>query len=368
MARYRFGGGIADYVVKRGDGEELLLAANAPVTFWSAATAGQQYLDLLDETATPIPGGIVTADDNGAIPVISQGPEGARAMWASASSDGSAPRRLILASDVDGQLDGLDMRLAALEEKLLGVGRLSAGALEPVTPQDGDVWFDTSAGDSTGPVAFRTSSSIFNPGSTAGTTCPLPGGVQPGDMMLLAMSADVGGGDYLKTPPPGWTPLATPGGIGQGDTLAGYWYRVYEAGDESPLATLSNPRLCTMVIAVYGGAATSPDAIGTPGTRAGRTNITTAPSITTTVDDCVVVGLFLEKGTTTATVTDPPGTVRRHFELSQGTAKAPSILVVDFPQAAAGSTGDKSAAYFDGSGAVSDPDNGSGLLVALKRR
>lgn len=54
MARYMFGGGIADYVVTAGADDALLLAAGAEVTFWSAQSGGTRYTDLRDLTDAPI--------------------------------------------------------------------------------------------------------------------------------------------------------------------------------------------------------------------------------------------------------------------------------------------------------------------------
>lgn len=80
MARYDFGGGIADYVVRPSDG----LWAVAPgqvLTFWAAADGGAQYTDLQDAGGTATAS--IRADEYGAIPRF-RGPDGVIGMWADA--------------------------------------------------------------------------------------------------------------------------------------------------------------------------------------------------------------------------------------------------------------------------------------------
>ncbi|WP_289008960.1 hypothetical protein [uncultured Thermomonospora sp.] len=113
MARYLFGGGIADYVVADDNGV-LLLSAGTEVTFWNAATGGTRYTDLRDLSDTPI--NSVTSDEHGAIPQL-RGPDGVRSMWADASG-GSGPRRLMIAADLPDDVASLLERVAQLESLL----------------------------------------------------------------------------------------------------------------------------------------------------------------------------------------------------------------------------------------------------------
>ncbi|WP_432136840.1 glycosyl hydrolase family 28-related protein [Streptomyces sp. bgisy154] len=86
MARNSFGAGIADYVVTPSDGN-WVVAANTAVTFWDAATDGNQYTDLLDEGSNPVTS--VTTDQYGALPAFS-GPDGVLGMWADAGGTSRA--------------------------------------------------------------------------------------------------------------------------------------------------------------------------------------------------------------------------------------------------------------------------------------
>lgn len=86
MARYRFGRGIADYVVQPTDGL-WGIAPNVTVTFWDSQTEGTQYTDLLDAGSTPITE--ITTDANGAVPTFF-GPDGVTGMWAEAGGGARA--------------------------------------------------------------------------------------------------------------------------------------------------------------------------------------------------------------------------------------------------------------------------------------
>ncbi|MFE5258228.1 right-handed parallel beta-helix repeat-containing protein [Streptomyces coelicoflavus] len=94
MARYTFGGGIADYLVTNRDGL-WGVAPGAVVTFYSDADGGTQYTDLLDEAGTAVTQ--IVADDNGLLPVF-QGPPDVTLMWASA---GGVSRVWLKARDAD---------------------------------------------------------------------------------------------------------------------------------------------------------------------------------------------------------------------------------------------------------------------------
>ncbi|MEV4335772.1 glycosyl hydrolase family 28-related protein [Streptomyces sp. NPDC049590] len=80
MARYEFGRGIADYVVRPSDGL-WGVAAGQVVTFWSAADGGTQYTDLQDASGAAVTE--IRADEYGALPRW-LGPDGVTGMWADA--------------------------------------------------------------------------------------------------------------------------------------------------------------------------------------------------------------------------------------------------------------------------------------------
>ncbi|NYV72994.1 SGNH/GDSL hydrolase family protein [Streptomyces sp. UH6] len=100
--RYLFGG-IADYVIAPGEANVATLTAGVTVTAWDAATGGTQHTDLLGaDGVSPILGGALTTDDDGAIPEFF-GPDGVSSLYLDANG-GSGPRRRTLTTDLTGAL------------------------------------------------------------------------------------------------------------------------------------------------------------------------------------------------------------------------------------------------------------------------
>lgn len=107
MARFMYGGGIADYTMALGDavtvggfdGQNVVAVGGQSVTFWTAEQGGSQHVDLLDSDGLPT-STILSADGTGVrargqIPPLS-GPDGVTAMWAQA---GDGPRALMVTTD-----------------------------------------------------------------------------------------------------------------------------------------------------------------------------------------------------------------------------------------------------------------------------
>ncbi|MEV2239534.1 hypothetical protein [Micromonospora sp. NPDC049891] len=103
MARYRFGGGIADWgfgtVTVDGTDHIAQVSAGVAVTFWSDEQGGTQYTDLLDSDSLPVTS-VSLADGTGVrargqIPPLF-GPDGVTRMWAQA---GTNPRALMVTTD-----------------------------------------------------------------------------------------------------------------------------------------------------------------------------------------------------------------------------------------------------------------------------
>ncbi|WP_019630808.1 hypothetical protein [Actinomadura atramentaria] len=358
MARHSFGGGIADYVVQRGDAGELTLAGNAPVTFWTAESDGEQITDLVDGTGTAIPGGVVTSDAAGAIPAFGMGPEDVRAMWASASPTGAGARRLVTATDLGDEVGDLRTRLAALETRLSGVGRLTAGPVAPDEPGIGDVWFDTSAPTEGSPVAFRSASGATAKAPTL--TCMLPDQLAPGDYMIALLVFSTNAGESLSEAPDGWTVLQGVQEFG-GDTKAAIFGKVYQAGDTAPSWTFAGTTSAVAGIVAYANADPAVQ-MGAYAVRSNSTAVTDAPSISTTAPDMVVACAYLVKTPGPAASVDPAGTTRRLLQVGLGTSEVPAVLVCDLAQPVVGPTGVKTATVTPTS------NNGMGVQIGLKRR
>ncbi|HEX2315164.1 MAG TPA: hypothetical protein VHJ17_15585 [Thermomonospora sp.] len=359
MTRHTFGGGIADYVVTRGPGGELLLAGDKPVTFWDSPVGGVQHVDLVDGTGTPIPGGVVVADANGAIPAFGQGPDGVRVMWADASADHGGPRRLMPATDTGLELADLQTRLAAVEQKLAGVGRITVGPTAPPTPALGDVWLDTTAPAGADPVTFRAAAGANS--LTAGSiTCNLPGGLLPGDLMIAVLAMDSTTTTTTTTTPDGWTELVPPNLIGD-DTRVAVYARVFAAGTPAPTWTHTAATKATVAIAAYANADSVPQ-VGQTGVRTGQTSVVDAPSIVTTDPNMLVVCAYGEKSSAATAITGPTGTTVRLAQLGAGQSGVPSVLLCDFAQPTPGATGVRTATWNTTS------NNGLGVQIGLRRR
>lgn len=102
MARYWFGGGIADWTFTTQDAvggfnDMAQIVGAVQVAFYNAETGGTQVTDLLD--ASGVPATTITSSDGsdgraaGTIPPF-QGPDGVTELWASA---GGGPRALVQA-------------------------------------------------------------------------------------------------------------------------------------------------------------------------------------------------------------------------------------------------------------------------------
>lgn len=155
MARYLFGG-VADYVVARGDsattpgglsGYTTVLVPDHPVTFWDAPTGGNQYTDLLDLGGTPIPDGVVETNSDGALPQF-YGPEDVVILYADAGGD---RRALVPVNAGEGALVanaaqlGLTNHEAAANPHQMGLEDLTNVAAENATAGqvlrfDGSAW------------------------------------------------------------------------------------------------------------------------------------------------------------------------------------------------------------------------------------
>lgn len=132
MARYKFGGGIADYTMALGDtvtvgaltGQAVVAVGGQAVTFWTAEQGGSQHTDLLDIDAQPV-SSILSEDGTGLraagqIPPF-QGPDGVTTMWAGA---GAGPRALVVTTDAASA----SVEVGTILPPLSISGAVSAGA------------------------------------------------------------------------------------------------------------------------------------------------------------------------------------------------------------------------------------------------
>ncbi|MFG2165509.1 SGNH/GDSL hydrolase family protein [Micromonospora chersina] len=140
MARYWFGGGVADWTFTTRDGvggfdDIAQVVGGSTITVWNAETGGTQFSDLLDANGAAVP--FLLSDDGtggralGQIPPF-QGPDGVTELWVSA--DGGPRARLVAAAApavealservdvVETQADSLDERVGSAETAVAKLG------------------------------------------------------------------------------------------------------------------------------------------------------------------------------------------------------------------------------------------------------
>ena len=228
-----------------------------------------------------------------------------------------------------------------------GITDLATNPLAPVS------WSFTTAAPSGSGIAFRSASSGDNTTATS-LVIPAPAGVASADVLLAAVS--VRGGPTI-TPPGGWTLVRQDI---NGSTMRQALF-VHVAGASEPSSytfTLSNAQSAAGGIVAYSGVDTA-DPIDVHGGQlnASSTSIT-APSITTTGPDRMLVGFF---GTPTlSSMTPPPGMTERYDEAvpSTNTYKVTSGAA-DGDAASAGATGTRVAIAANSAANI-------GQLVALR--
>ncbi|WP_326700195.1 hypothetical protein OG909_24675 [Streptomyces sp. NBC_01754] len=132
MARYEFGAGIADYVIRPADGL-WTVGAGVDVTFWTASVDGEQYTDLLDGAGNPV--AYVISDEYGQLPRFS-GPDDVFGMWA----DAGGGRRVWLYAHSGGKGEPGD---PGAHWYFGTTGPEDAG----MTPVAGDLYANTATGD-----------------------------------------------------------------------------------------------------------------------------------------------------------------------------------------------------------------------------
>ncbi|MGH2786088.1 MAG: Ig-like domain-containing protein [Actinomycetota bacterium] len=187
-------------------------------------------------------------------------------------------------------------------------------------------------------IAFRSASSAANVPSTT-LTIPSPAGVAADDVLVAAI--DVRGNPTL-TPPAGWTLVRL--------DISGFVMRqavyVRVAGSNVPPSytwTLSSIQSAAGGIAAYSGVDTASPILthaGQISTTSG-TNQIVAPSITTTVNGAMILGIFGVANNTS--VTAPAGMTER-FDMVSNAGTYPVVSsCAQMIQSAAGATGNKTA-------------------------
>jgi len=172
----------------------------------------------------------------------------------------------------------------------------------------------------------------------------------------MIASVDVRGNPTI-TAPTGWTLIRLD--IIQNTFRKATYYRV--AGSSEPGSytwTFNSSQAASGGILAYSGVSTTNPVDAHSGLSGTGTSLITAPSVTTTVPNTMLVGLFAAAGN--LTITPPAGMVERFDVTSNAGTYKVSSEAADAFRAAAGATGDR----------VARADNGTnpaiGQLVALR--
>jgi hypothetical protein len=248
---------------------------------------------------------------------------------------------------------------ASLAADTTYTARLTAGITDTATPTPNALvalsWTFTTAAapPAGGPIAFRSASSASN---TTATTLVIaaPAGVVTGDAMLAAVAFR---GNPTITPPTGWTLVR--------QDLNGNAHRqaifVRIAGATEPTSyvfTLSNAQSAAGGIVVYSGVdQTTPVDVHGGQLNASSTSAT-APSVTTTGTNRMLVAFFATPNLTTFTA--PAGMTERYDQqVPVANPYKVTTTVDDQTVAAAGATGTRVATIANSAASVAQ-------LVALR--
>jgi GT2 family glycosyltransferase len=194
------------------------------------------------------------------------------------------------------------------------------------------------------PIAFRGLTQVISgtSGSTS-LTVSVPAGVQNGDFMFATISLrDTGSGALMGTPAAGWTALRA--------MMDGTWTRVYtywriaNAEPASYTWTFNVKTRSTASIVAYSGVDNaSPVIIDDFATQPSWTDTYVTPSITTTVNNAMIVATFSVGGASSGLSITPPTGMTERYDISVGNTSVQTQESADAVQAVAGATGQRTA-------------------------
>jgi hypothetical protein len=204
-----------------------------------------------------------------------------------------------------------------------------------------------------GQIVIRGASSAANVTATT-LSIPTPLNASPGDVMVAAVSVR---GNPTITAPAGWTFIRLDA-ITNSLRQAAFYRVVTSAEPPAHTWTFSSSQAAAGGIVAYGGVSTNNPIDAHGGQTSTATPAITAPSITTTVPNTMLLGLYC---VVSAMTVAPPGGMAERWDIASnaGTFKITSEAA-DESQASAGATGTKVAT----AGVGTNPNIGQ--LIALR--
>jgi len=194
------------------------------------------------------------------------------------------------------------------------------------------------------PIAFRSSATTVS-GTTGSTslTVSVPAGVQNGDFMFATISLrDTGSGALMGTPAAGWTALRA---MMDGTFTRVYTYwRIASSEPASYTWTFNIKTRSTASIVAYSGVDNaSPVIVDDFVTQPSFTDTYVTPSITTTVNNAMIVTTFSVGGASSGLSINPPAGMTERYDIVIGNTSVQTQESADAVQAVAGATGQKTA-------------------------
>lgn len=209
-------------------------------------------------------------------------------------------------------------------------------------------------------IAFRAAATAENGSGASVLTVGTPAGTASGDVMVAGLYVRGLGSTPGLTPPPGWTFIRrTDLGSPTGAIGSLFSYHKAAGADESGSHTwaFDAGRRALGGIASYSGADTAAPIEAAEGLANDTTAaIVTAPSVTTTAADTMLVGLFCQFDFASLT---PPAGMASRWGLTVGNPAGMAFAAADEAHAQAGATGARTAAS-------SFADTGLAQLIALR--
>jgi hypothetical protein len=185
-------------------------------------------------------------------------------------------------------------------------------------------------------VALRALSTVTGLNDQA--TVPIPATASPGDLLIVVISTNDGAA--LITPPAGWTEEAEVSHSSNFAKLAVY-SRLYQSGDGDPVFTFSNSFPFAASMTAWSGAddTTPINAKNSASADSGTSGNINCPSVTTTVDDCLLFCAYtVDRGNVSYA---PPSGMTERIDLNQGSSTAHGVASQQL--GAAGATGGRTA-------------------------
>ncbi len=204
-----------------------------------------------------------------------------------------------------------------------------------------------------GSIAFRSATSAANDGTTS-LTISRPAGTASGDVLLASIAAR---GNPAITAPSGWSLVRLDA---NGNTLRQAVYvRVATSSEPATYTwTFSKSETATGGISAFSGVDTTNPIDASGGQGNASSDLLTAPSITTTGTNRMLVALF---GTAVVTSITPPGGESERFDIASPTSNRYKLTseAADETRASSGATGSRVATAANSGASV-------GQLVALR--